>query len=321
MVSTKRVYDEVLGYCRQKGLIKALEKSFVTTETQHFENLNITKTGLEVIDAVHCVYDKPRTNFFLHELSKIVGKNSVVVEAGVGTGILSLFSATRSAHVSGYELNRSVFLLAQDVSRYLRRKGLLKAEPTFMKADAVKADFEGNIDVLISENIYTGMFFEKQVQIVNHMLPQLKKGGVVLPQKLTSFVFLSETSLPKGFKNKELFIPSPERKVSFVTHPLSKPKRYDSLDFRKHSSLGVEIEMVLSVVKRGKINSIVIYSEVIMPSGTIIRRDDTTFLNSDIIIAIRPTITVKKGDKINLRIEYQYGCNPKKARLRITRQS
>lgn len=316
-VTTEDIYREVFAYCRRTGLIKQLKKSFGFSEGERFNKLRISKDGLHLLDAVHCVYDKKRTAFFLKELDRQVTSQSVVLEAGIGTGILAFFAATRTPRVYGFEINSAIFKLAEDIKKVLEKKKLLLKPPSFLFKDATKLIPSVRADVIISENIYTGMFFEKQVQIINNLLPHLKRGGVVIPHKMHSFVVLSDTKLPENIRSKDLFVPSPERKISFKSRALAKPKGYDTLDFKTKSPRGVKKTLAIPVERNGTLNSLVIYSEVVMPSGVTIKRKDTTFLNSDIILALKPALKVKRGDILNLRIAYLYGGNPKDADISI----
>lgn len=320
VITPENIYRKVLKYCNDYGLIRKLEDSFSFPEEKLFNKLNISEKGLDILDAVHCVYDKKRTLFFLRELDSVLEDDHVVMEAGIGTGVLSFFASTKSSQVYGFEINPSIYNLAQKIKNHLLDKKILLSEPNFLLKDATKYKTLKSVDVLISENIYTGMFFEKQVQIVNNLLPFLKDDGLVIPHKLESFFILSETILPKNVKNKDVFIPSKERKIRFRTKTLSNPKSYDLLNFKNKSPLSVKKEMFIMASRDGEINSLIIYNEVIMPSGLVIKRDDTTFLNNDMIIAVQPSLKVKNGDIINVSISYKYGSNPKDAKIYIKKK-
>ena len=320
-VTPENLYKKIFDYCNKKGLIKKLKKSFILGEEKDYNKLDISSNGLSLLDAVHCVYDKRRTMFFLDEVKKYVKSDSVVLEAGVGTGILSFFASSRSPWVYGFEINPTIFTFANKVKNYLSdKKVFFSKPPVFQLKDATKVQVPESVDVLISENIYTGMFFEQQVQIMNNTLSCLKKDGVVIPHKLEFFIILSQIDLPKKVRNKDIFIPSSERKIHFETKPLSKPVSYELLDFKKQSALGTKKKLSIPITCTGKINSLIIYNEVIMPSGVVIGRTDTTFLNNDIIIAIRPSLKVKRGDIINLHLAYSYGSNPKDAKFSLKKK-
>ncbi len=313
--SVASLYREVFAYCERVGLIRRLKKSFAISETHRYKKMRISKDGLHLLDAVHCLYDKPRTNFFLNEIKRFTKPKSVVLEAGVGTGILSFAAATRAKKVYAFEINTRIYRLAQSIEKELRKKQYLSGELELKKADATKATIPEKADIIVSENLYTGMFFEQQVQIVNHLRKYLAPNAVVIPSGLRSYVVLSETTFPHEPKHKELFVPSPERHMDFRRKELSRSVEYDTLDFTKRSKRGVRTSLRIPVTATGVCNSLIIFSEVDMPSGVTIGRRDTTFLNSDIIIALPPK-EIKKGDIVQLTIQYEYGAKPHSAVLR-----
>ena len=310
------MYNAVWRYCDSTGLVRVLKNSFKSSESSRFAKLRISRDGLHLVDAVHCVYDKRRTLYFLNELDRVVTRKSVVLEAGIGTGILTFFAATRAKHVYGYEINKSILRFAQEVGSYLTHRMIMNNKPTLTLRDATRGTVPEKVDVILSENIYSGMFFEKQVQIMNRLRKYLKRGGVMIPQGLFSYVALAETQLPVRSKHLDLFVPSPERHVNFKRCELSRPQLYSRINFSRRIDRGVDVDLRVPVSRGGLFNSVVIYSEVHMPSGKIIKRDDTTFLNSDIILAFQPAVRVSKGETVCLRLKYQYGAKPGAALLK-----
>lgn len=312
------VYNEVMSYCKKRGLIDRLEESFLIPESERFSAMHIAQSGLDVLDAVHCIYDVRRTGFFMEEIKRQVSKGDIVIEAGIGTGILSFYAASLGAKVYGCEINPEVFELAQEIKHHLEENSFFAPSSVeFFLHDAITFIPPKNADVLISENIYTGMFFEYQVQITNNLLSYLNTDGVCIPQKMRSFTSLSQTIFPRAAKRNDLFIPSEETGEKIVYTLLSDPDLYDEIDFTKVSDTSVQRTLAIPVRKEGAVNSLLIYSEIIMPSGKVIRKEDTTFLNSEIIIAISPPVAVRKGDTVELTLHYHYSGKPKDALIKI----
>lgn len=311
------IYNEVMSFCEKRGLIEKLEKSFLIPESERFNALNVAELGLNVLDAVHCIYDMRRTNFF-EEIGRKVFKGCVVLEAGIGTGILSFYAASMGAQVYGCEINPDVLELAQEIKNHMEKNKFIPVSSVeFFLYDAITFVPPKNTDILISENVYTGMFFEYQVQIVNNLLKYLNTGGICIPQKIRSFTSLSQTIFPRLPKNKELFVPSHEGGEKMVYTLLSAPYQYDEIDFTKVSASSVHCVATISIENDGLVNSLLVYSEVLMPSGRRIGKDDTTFLNNEIVIAISPSIKVEKGNKVELVIQYDYNSKPQDATIAI----
>lgn len=311
--SMKRIYDDVIEYCRSKGLIRKLEQRLTIREHNKFGVQNVASDGLHILDAVHCIYDKKRTAFFLEEIDKHVSRDSIVLEAGLGTGILSFFAATKADTVYGLEINPSIYKLASDIRSYVTKKNIIRRMPIFIRADATRARLPQKSDVIINENIYTGMFYEKQVQIMNHVRTYLKPRGVVIPSRMNLYVALVHARFPHTPRHRELFVPLYEARIT--TTYLSKFNCYRVLDFTRPVDPHIRADMRLPIMKNGELNGILIYTEVGMPSGAIIRRNATTFLNNDIILALKPTMRVNKGDSVRLQLSYTCGAKPSSASL------
>jgi predicted RNA methylase len=185
-----RVYRKVLDYVTDAGFIQKLRAHMRVEEKDHFGARDISKSGLAILDAVHCIHDSKRTNAFLKEIAANTRADSVVIEAGIGTGILSFFAATRAKKVYGVEINRHICALANNIQKYLLAENIMPQPVKIYRADATRVRFPEKADVIINENIYTGLFFEKQIQIATHLRKYLKRGGVMIPEALHSYVVL-----------------------------------------------------------------------------------------------------------------------------------
>lgn len=315
-LTPQRAYDAVYAYCVKAGLIKRLERHLKTTEEERFKKRNISKEGLHLLDAVHCVYDRKRTRIFLEEISAFLKPSSVVIEAGVGTGVLSLYAASVAKRVYGIELNATILKLARRITAAFKASGIFETGPHYLHGDATKVELPEKADIIINENIYTGMFFEKQVQIARHLRNYLKPRGKMIPSGMRSYATLVQAAYPSEPKHKELFVPLELPGMRF--HPLSVVKLYDRINFMNPSSRKVDYQNVFVAHGSGTVNGLLIYSEVLLPSGRKIKRHATTFFNNDIVLAISPGLEVKKGSRVRLRVSYAYGDEPAQAVLKAS---
>lgn len=309
---SKKIYSEVYAFCEGKGLFERLKQSLRETASEkQYAQKNIEKSGLDVLDAVHCVLDKERSIVFLEEIDKNIEGGETVLEAGLGTGILSFMAAAKGANVYGVEFNPEVLELANEIKAHFIKKGIVKKEKVnFFLGDAMKYEPPEKVDVIISENIYTGMFHEKQVQIMNHLIKFLKEDGKVIPSGLRSFLFLNQAEFPHKPKNKEEFWMSGKT-------PLSSEVEYSNLDFTERVDPLLDKNFTILVNAEGELNSLLIYSTVQMPSGQEIKRHQTIFLNDDVTIALQPPISVEKGEGIKLHLSYTYGSKPEDATIEV----
>jgi predicted RNA methylase len=310
-ISVSKFYKYVYNVCVEQNLIERLEVQLKSSESELFNRRKISRQGLHILDAVRCLYDKKRTVIFLNDIDQFVKPNDMVIEAGLGTGVLAAYASLKNGSVFGIEINPTILRLAKFISKRLRRDGIAMRDPTLSLGDATTFKFVEKADVIISENIYTGMFFEKQVQIMDHLRPYLKRGGVIIPSSMTSNIALAQCHFKKQPKNNELFV--------VQEHEYLRPKLlssficYDSLDFGRKNGAAVNFHTEITAGSTGVINSVMIYSEVFMPSGVVIKKKTTTFLNNEIIIALQANLFVKKGDRIDFSLKYAYGAKPKTA--------
>lgn len=313
-INSEIIYEKVYKYCKDNGFIAQLRENIATPEAKRFKSKKISQAGLNLLDAVHCLVDKQRTDFFLREIRKNISSTSKVIEAGMGTGVLAFYSATIAEKVYAIEINPLTFKLATKIQQYLEKFKLLSRKPVLFLKDATKAILPEKVDVVINENIYTGIFFEKQVQIMRQMRKFLKKDGVTIPSGLRSYILLADTTTPNQSRN--LIVPMHEKEITSLA--LSKPQEYDFVVFKNNMRNGVRTTLQMPITKTGTINSVLIYSEVLMPSGVVVKRNATEFLNNDIILTLPHTYSVKRGELVKLHIIYPYGADPKDATLKVS---
>lgn len=316
----KKIYDAVFEYCQKEGFIDKLKHWLSVSDTELVRNKKISNAGLDTIDAIHCLFDKGRSFAFLRELDLLVKKGDIVYEAGIGTGLLSFLAAAKGAEVYGTEISLETYDLAEKIRKHLEKTSVIpKNTVHFIRANAINFKLEKEADIVISENIYTGMFRERQVQIINNSISFLKKDGKVVPASMNSYLCLTDAQFLRIPKNREEVVPSPDKNIKIKSLRLSKIFRYDTIDFtKKISSLKKEVSLLIPTTKEGSVNSILIYSEIKFLSGAKIGRFDTSFLNGDIFIAHNPPLMIEKGDIINVDMLYRYGSDPKNISLDLT---
>lgn len=302
-----RLYEEVVSFCASQGLLEELNKSLIVPEGDRFSSREISSVGLDILDAVHCLVDKGRTIPLLYSVYNSVKPGDIVIEAGVGTGILSFAAELKGAVVYGFEINDSIYQMSSRIRMHLVDKGLIVGSTKIVMGDARNIDLNIKADVLISENLYTGMFFEKQIDIVNALLPFLKKKGKIIPSGMETSLFLC--SIDGGGvvqKNKFRVLSETGKTPKY----LSIGYMIDKILFSDTTVQGVSYYGDIDINSDGLLNSILVCSDVLLPDGNTISRFDTEFMNNDIIFLLKDVFEVKKGDKIRLAVNYMYGSNP-----------
>lgn len=132
------------------------------------------------------ISDEKRTLAFKKALEKCIKKNDAVADIGCGTGILSFF-ALRAGARKVYAIERTGIIdLAKKVSERNSFKGI-----EFLNADSTEVDLPEKCDAIFSECIgYFALQENMITDVLNFRKKHLKKGGIVIPNKIGLFLSL-----------------------------------------------------------------------------------------------------------------------------------
>lgn len=307
-----QIYNETIDHLRDWGYISHLT-DLLSLECidDRMTRIDVPSCGLDTVDAIHCVLDKNRTFAFLDAIERSIRPGDVVVEAGLGTGIMAIMAAALGAEVYGIEINDATLALSRRLSRMFIKEGLFEERSLELaQGDASTWIPPKQIDLIISENIYSGMFYEMQIPIINHLRPFLSNCGRVIPQGMCSYVILACAEKPVQKRHGELFSPSFAEGRIYQWEELSKPILYDTINFNQHNGLDCNIDLILPVMRSGMVNSLLIYSPVAVAPNIMLDRNDMIFLGEDIFIVIDPPLHVEKQSNVRLRMKYKRGGKP-----------
>lgn len=146
--------------------------------------------GMSTPDAIRCLYDVARTEIFVQGIrqsveqlkTKFPDQDLVVIEAGCGTGILAVACALAGVgKVYGLEINPTT---ARYTTRFIEELGL-SGVVEVQEADATQFQPNSSVNLVVSENMHTGLFLEPQIQIISNLRQYLVDGGLVVPEAVT----------------------------------------------------------------------------------------------------------------------------------------
>lgn len=130
-----------------------------------------------------CLFDRIRTNNLQKAIYETVKDGDIVLEAGGGTGILSMFALKAGAkHAYVIELSGRF----TQVIREIAEKNGLSDRITVINGDATETDIPESVDVYISELLCTGLFNEPQIQAYNNCRRFFKPDTRCIPMSVTS---------------------------------------------------------------------------------------------------------------------------------------
>jgi len=187
VLNLAEIFMNINGYEKVKNtdIVKFLngwEPEYLTTSESGW--------GMSTMDAIRCLYDLKRTAIFAKGIKKATdeiarhypNEKLVAIDAGCGTGITSAALALSGFDkVIGIDINHETITQAK---KFI--KGLGLSNKVLIKfADATTYDPKRKIHLIHSENLYTGIILEPQVQIINHLKKYLKKDGLIIPEIVT----------------------------------------------------------------------------------------------------------------------------------------
>ena len=186
--------------------------------------------GMSTDDAVRCLFDINRTRIFIKGIAKAVKElkkhngGISALEAGCGTGILAVAMVFAGVDkVNAIEINP---VTAKYTDMFVHKLGL-KDRIEVVNSDATTFTPNTAIDILTSENMHTGLFFEPQMQIISHFIPYMSAGSIILPESVSLSFALAKAHWDKiDKKHTEL------RKVNSLVDRVSDWGILPTINFR-----------------------------------------------------------------------------------------
>ena len=301
-------------------------------ESEGFAKRKIEEEGLLSSDALKCFEDEVRTKVFFETILNNIEPGEEVLEAGTGTGIMAIAAAVAGAKkITAIEINKKTVEFAERVTDRCAKEGMIKkGQIEIIEGNALelspKPENKNKFDAFISENIYTGQFHELQMQINNHLNRFINtEKGKIIPRALINGIEVSSLSgkLSSQIGNKSEFTRKDfeKKEEDSTVNTMGQAKFYDIIDFSEQAELGVRNRFVETIAEDGEIDSVTIFSLVQMSGkkGDFIGRNETNFLNDDMVIMIEPPpLKVKKNNKIEISITYKAADKPEQATITVT---
>lgn len=259
------------------------------------------------IDIVsQCLIDEPRTLAFEEAINSTVKKDDVVIDIGTGSGIMALFAA-RSGAKEVYALEYDSYI-AKIANNNFKNNNLQNIKEIFA-GDARAFKYPDNISfsVVIMEMLTTGMVDEYQVQAINNLHKQNKVSSETrfIPKTQNTFVALVNSNHEMyGLKLK--MVKHLWNNLSQNLRPtiISKSYLLNTINFNELNNDYCDAEVSLVAESDGLVNGVLLTSETIMTDSIILK--DTETLNAPVIVPI-DEIEVKKGETINIKVNYKFG--------------
>jgi precorrin-6B methylase 2 len=262
-------------------------------------------------DIQSCLYDERRVQHLRDAIFKTVREGDVVVDAGSGTGLLGLFAAQAGASkVYCLELNADFIAV---IEQNAARNGL-QDRIQAVNADATSCGLPEEVDVIISEVISAGFFYEPQIQIINNLRRFLKPGGTVVPMSMRNHVELISAQ-------EELYGLQFSYDARFTSlegdRSLTSPACYLSTEFGEHVEPTIRAGVTARATGTGRANAVRVTYEIQFADGLWVDKPTEFLLNPQIIFLPQP-IEIESGRDYRVAVNYTASDNPLNCEITVT---
>jgi predicted RNA methylase len=257
-----------------------------------------------------CLLDTRRTTAFRAAIQATVRRGDVVVDAGAGSGILSLFAA-RAGAGKIYAVEIDPFL-ASCLARSVKANGLAHVVEV-VQDDVHRAPLPEDVDVFICEMMETGLMDETQVTAVDSLRGRkvVTSRTRLIPLRYETFVELGFTDF--SYYGYRVFAPKHDwphylgggsgwLATSFVAR--TRPHRVGEFDFRRALPRDVDETLAIEVDSDGLVNAVRISACTHLADG--LSLGATNALNGDKILPIDEA-RLCAGEVALARVRYRMG--------------
>ena len=271
-----------------------------------------TQVPFTLYDIQACLYDQARVEYLRNAIFNVVRPGDVVIDAGSGTGLLGMFAAERGARVVCLEFNaEAVPIIRENV----KRNGFAK-QIEVLHADATQWVPPTPVDVIISEVISAGFFYEPQLQILNHLRQYLRPGGQAIPMQMRNYIELINAQdelygLTFNYDTRYRALPGDT--------PMTNRAMYHSVAFHQDNPTDIFTRVRLRATGGGVANAVRISYDIAFAPGILATEPTEFLLNPQVVFLAEPE-TLKLAEDYNLFITYEAGASPLSARFAITQE-
>jgi SAM-dependent methyltransferase len=270
-----------------------------------------TEKRFTTYDIQACLYDRKRVEYLQEAIQQTVKPGDVVVDAGSGTGLLGMLAARAgAARVYCCELNADFI----PVIEHNARRNDVGDRIVAIETNATTCDLPEDVDVIISETISAGFFYEPQLQIINNLRRFLKPGGAIVPRAMNNYVELINAQ-------PELYGLRFDYDARFTEldgdRPLTSPTRYLATDFHDVPDPLISGRARVHGIDDGIANAIKITYDIQFTADVWADKPTGFLLNPQIIFTVQPQM-VRTGEMYDVTLDYEASDSPLRCRISVS---
>lgn len=248
-----------------------------------------------------CLLDEARTYAFRKAIKEVVKEGDIVMDAGTGSGILSLFAAEAGAK-KVYSVDIAEDTIMQANKNF--NNSIYKNRIETIQSDLNIFNSLKNVDVLIMEMLDTGLVCEHQAPALNN----LRANSVITDKtKLIPYrVICAAEPIEYDFDFYGFYMPfileARNHSASrHVKNRLAKPIPYIDIDLGQYINTKVNETIRFNVNQTSNLNALRLKTKTFLSPSVAVWA--TTDMNMPAIVPLEPR-KVKKGEPIAINIQY-----------------
>ena len=264
--------------------------------------MNFTEKIFTSYDIQACLYDEVRVRHFRDAIDKTVRPGDIVVDAGSGTGLLGMLAVQAGASkVFCVEISDEY---AEIIAENARRNDM-EREIVVIHGDATTISLPEEVDVIVSEVISAGFFYEPQLQIIDNMRAHLKKGGAIIPLSMENRIELIDAQ--EDLYGLKFNYDSRFKSLHDVA--LTNMATYLQTDFGHKTEQVIEATTRVRAIGSGVADAARISYGIDFARGISSDQPTEFLLNPQIIFLPRP-VSVTEGEEIDVSLVYEASTSP-----------
>ncbi len=289
-----------------------------------------SKIHINVENHHNMLRDYVRMAAYRRAIERAITPETVAMDLGCGTGVLSFFAAEAGAQkIYAIERRPDIILLAQELAKangYADQIQFIEKASTAVKENEI----EPKVDVLISEILGNGILEENIIEFTLDARDRfLKPGGVLLPYQIDIYAFAYDCGLRQDKLNevkefKDLYgmdfellgkvlgnktVTHADRYNTYTNITMSDPYLVQTIDMRTLVKTFFQQAFEVEILEDGQITHFCAYFKAHLDEKTILTNSPWAPSThwTQLIFNLPVTRKVAKGEKIKAEMLYDGG--------------
>lgn len=262
----------------------------------HTPNYQHATGNFDLAYHLEMLKDQERVSRIQLALDEVLEPDYIHCELGIGTGVFSIYAASKCRKVYAVERDPAIFAFAK---KNIESSGFADKIELHL-ADALDFKPDEKADSLLVEMMSIWCINEPQVPVMNYALQHiLKADGVSIPSRIVNLIELGHYD----FEVMGIPLMSSTPQFTGITPPriMTSSTVFNSFDFNNHCSIEIEKVIEIEALLSGTINCARLSSLVQLSSNVSFYSTDSLMPLTIVPLESRE---VKAGQSLSLRAQF-----------------